>query len=114
TRAKFVEVVAAPLRSRMNREEMLEVAPHMHLRMLADVYDRAGDFDVIHSHVDIWTLPLAHRSATPTVVTMHGRLDLDHVRRPLALYPDVPLVSISDHQRLALQGIPVRWAATIR
>ena len=30
---------------------------------------------------------------------MHGRLDLDHVRHTLPLYPDIPLVSISDHQR---------------
>ena len=113
TRAKCVEVVPEPLRSRMNREEMLEVAPHIHLRMLADIYDRACDFDVIHSHVDIWTLPLAHHSATPTVLTMHGRLDLDQVRQAVALYPDVPLVSISDHQRLALRGVPVHWAATV-
>ena len=76
TRARCVEVVPSPLRRRMTRQEMLEVAPHVHLRMLADLYGRAGEFDVIHSHVDIWTLPFAYRCATPTVLTMHGRLDL--------------------------------------
>ena len=38
---------------------------------------------------------------TPSVLTMHGRLDLDQVRQSLPLYPDMPLVSISDSQRPA-------------
>lgn len=113
SRANCVEVVPAPLRRRMSRNEMIEVAPHIHLRMLADLYDRADEFDVIHSHVDIWTLPFAHRSATPTVLTLHGRLDLDHVRRTLALYPHVPLVSISDHQRHAIRDVDLNWVATV-
>jgi len=113
TDADLIEVVPTPLRLRMTRDEMIEVAPHLHLRMLADVYERAGDFDVIHSHADIWTLPFAVRTATPTVLTMHGRLDLDHVRHTLPLYPDIPLVSISDHQRTALNDLQVNWAATV-
>jgi len=92
---------------------MLEVAPHLHLRMLADVYERADEFDVIHSHVDVWTLPFAHRAATPTVITMHGRLDLEHLRKTLPLYPHLPLVSISNHQRAALDGVDLNWAATV-
>ncbi|MCU1504811.1 MAG: glycosyltransferase family 4 protein [Ilumatobacteraceae bacterium] len=113
TAAELVEVVPTPLRQWMTREEMLGVAPHLHLRMLADIYDRAGDFDVIHSHADIWTLPFALRSATPTVLTMHGRLDLEHVRQTLPLYPDVPMVSISAHQRDAVRDIAVNWVGTI-
>jgi len=114
TRAELVEVVSAPLRLRMTRQEMIEVAPHLHLHLLAEVYERAADFDVIHSHADIWTLPFARRTSTPTVLTMHGRLDLDHVRASLPLYPDVPLVSISDHQRLAVADLPgLNWAATV-
>ena len=113
TRANLAVTAAAPLRVRMSRQEMIELAPHLHLRMLADVYERADEFDVIHSHVDIWTLPFAHRSATPTVITMHGRLDLEHVHRTLPLYPHIPLVSISNHQRTALQGVDVNWAATV-
>ena len=113
TRAELVEVVPAPLRQRMTRQEMIDVAPHLHLRMLANVYDRAGDFDIIHSHADIWTLPFAHGTSTPTVLTMHGRLDLDHVRHTLPLYPDVALVSISDNQRLAVSDTDLNWAATV-
>jgi glycosyltransferase involved in cell wall biosynthesis len=113
TSASLVSVVPSALRVQMTRDEMRDVAPHLHLRMLADVYERAGDFDVIHSHTDIWTLPFANASDTPTVLTMHGRLDLDHVRQTLPLYPDMPLVSISDHQRKAVADLPIRWASTV-
>ena len=67
--------------------------------MLAEVYERASEFDVIHSHIDVWTLPFAERSATPSVLTMHGRLDTDYVQAILPLYPEIPLVSVSDSQR---------------
>ena len=98
TRATLEEVVPAPLRTRMSRQELLDVAPHIHLRLLADLY-RRGDFDVIHSHLDIWTLPFAATSETPTVTTLHGRLDLPQVRNVLPMYPQAPLVSISNDQR---------------
>jgi glycosyltransferase involved in cell wall biosynthesis len=113
TRAELEPVVSAPLRLRMSRQEMVEVAPHLHLRMLADVYRRADEFDIIHSHADVWTLPFADHALTPTVITLHGRLDLDHVRQTVPLYPRVPLVSISDSQRQPLEGLDVYWADTV-
>ena len=66
----------------------------------------------MHAHTDIWTLPFADSCSVPTVVTMHGRLDLDVVRTVLPMYPDTPLVSISDHQRRAVADLPLRWMAT--
>lgn len=112
TRARLVEAAPAPLRMTMSRAELEQVAPHLHLKMLADVYARADDFDVIHAHTDIWTLPFIGRAATPTVVTMHGRLDLDVVRAVLPLHPRTPLVSISDSQRAPVADIDLNWAAT--
>ena len=50
---------------------------------------------------------------TPTVLTLHGRLDTTAVQRVLPMYPGVPLVSISDHQRVAVDGLPVDWVATV-
>ena len=102
-----------PIRMRMSRQEMVDVAPHLHLQMLAEVYGRACEFDVIHSHVDIWTLPFARHVATPTLVTLHGRLDVAHVRATLPLYPDSPLVSISDDQRIAIEDLDLNWIATV-
>ena len=37
----------------------MNLAPHLHLEMLADLYQRADEFDVVHSHLDIWTFPFA-------------------------------------------------------
>ena len=113
TRARLSVTAPAPLRARMSRQEMIEVAPHLHLRMLAGVYARAHEFDVIHSHVDVWTLPFAQHSTTPTLLTMHGRLDLDHLRHTMPLYPRAPLVSISNHQREALDDLGLNWVATV-
>jgi glycosyltransferase involved in cell wall biosynthesis len=113
TQASLVPMVGSPLRTRMSRAEMIDVAPHIHLRMLADVNGRADEFDVIHAHTDLWTLPFVDSTSTPTVLTMHGRLDLDIVRRVVPQYPNVPLVSISDHQRRPLWRYAVNWAGTV-
>ncbi len=113
TAATLEAACAAPLRMTMTRAELQEIAPHLHLQMLADVYRDAPDrFDIVHAHTDIWTFPFAQSSPVPTVVTMHGRLDLDVVRAVLPKYPDTPLVSISDDQRRPLADLPLRWAAT--
>ena len=113
TSARLESFIDEPLRERMDAEEMAAVSPHLHLKMLTDIYGRSDDFDVIHAHTDVWTLPFAELAATPTVITMHGRLDIPLVQRLLSLYPGAALVSISEHQRLPLEGCPVDWLATI-
>jgi glycosyltransferase involved in cell wall biosynthesis len=80
--------------------------------MLAELF-AAGDFDVIHSHLDVWALPFAVASTTPTVSTLHGRLDLPMVHQVLGMYPRAPLVSISDAQRRPLDGIDLNWVGTV-
>jgi len=112
TAAHLAAIVPAPLREHMNRAELIETAPHLHLQMLSEVYRRAGEFDLIHAHTDLLTLPFVQLTTTPTVITMHGRLDIDSVSRILPLYPEVPLVSISDDQRRALDQFPLRWIGT--
>jgi glycosyltransferase involved in cell wall biosynthesis len=108
-----LEASEQPLRERFSSDEMVNLAPHLHLQMLAEIYRRADEFDVIHSHLDIWTLPFTRLCDTPTVLTMHGRLDLDFLRDLLPRYPSVPLVSISDDQRLAVAEFDLAWAATV-
>ena len=92
---------------------MANVAPHLHLEMMAELAARADDFDVIHSHLDLLALPFTRLIATPTVLTLHGRLDLDFVRELLPRYGSVPLVSISDDQRRAVEDLDLTWAATV-
>jgi glycosyltransferase involved in cell wall biosynthesis len=114
TTATLVQGSAAALRHSMSRRQLEQVAPHLHLRMLADVYRSvaADDFDIVHAHTDVWTLPFTTFSSVPTVITLHGRLDIEVARSTLALYPDAPLVSISNDQRRAVADLPLRWMAT--
>jgi glycosyltransferase involved in cell wall biosynthesis len=112
TQAKL-EAFEKPLRERFSAEEMADVAPHLHLEMMAALSARTQDFDVIHSHLDVWALPFTRLSDTPTVLTLHGRLDLDHLRDLLPRYGSVPLVSISDDQRRAVEDLDLTWAATV-
>ena len=61
------------------------------------VLDRAGDFDLIHGHVDRWNLELARRTHVPVVSTFHGRLDVPWSRAAFAERPP-GLVAISEDQ----------------
>jgi glycosyltransferase involved in cell wall biosynthesis len=108
-----LEAFEQPLRERFSSDELMNLAPHLHLQMLAELYQRAEEFDVVHSHIDIWTLPFTRLSDTPSVLTMHGRLDLDYLRDLLPRYGSVPLVSISDDQRRAVADLDLTWAATV-
>ena len=78
------------------------IAPHMLL--MEAVRRHAGEFDVLHFHNEYWPFSLFSRQRTPFLTTMHGRLDLPELCATLERFPDVPLVSISDAQRLALPG----------
>ena len=111
--AATLQAFGDPLRTRLTCDQLVTLAPHLHLEMLAEVYRRRGDFDVVHSHLDIWNLSFTRLFDTPTVLTMHGRLDLDFLQALLPRYGAVPLVSISNDQRRAVAHLDLTWAATV-
>src|SRR6187551_3579913 len=76
-------------------------------------YGRAaeGAFDVVHSHLDFHAFTGASLVATPTVTTLHGRLDLPDLPRLYSRFPHMPVISISDNQREPLPQ--ARWAGTV-
>lgn len=76
------------------------------------VAERSREFDIIHYHCDYHHFPWSRRSLTPTITTLHGRLDLPGLRRIYRGFPEMPLVSISDAQRLPL-GNGYNWVATV-
>ncbi len=80
---------------------------------MGEVYSRAarGEFDIIHSHLDFLAFPCAKLVGTPTVTTLHGRLDLADLPRIYARFPTMPVVSISDRQRAPLPT--ARWMGTV-
>ena len=73
-----------------------------HILMLEEVYRRSGEFDIIHCHLDYCHFPLLNRQSTPFLTTLHGRLDSREVAAFFGLFPDAPLVSISNNQRAFL------------
>lgn len=80
------------------------------LTTIIEVLRRAGDFDIIHSHLDWTGILLAHASPTPVVSTFHGRLD-----RPFAaaLLENAPpgLVAISRNQASVHPRVP--WTGIV-
>jgi glycosyltransferase involved in cell wall biosynthesis len=76
------------------------IAPHV--AMVEIVARRAREFDLIHLHCDHIAYPLMSRCNTPVVSTLHGRLDMPELVPIYQLYPNIPLVSISDAQRIFL------------
>jgi glycosyltransferase involved in cell wall biosynthesis len=108
TSARLISPVSGSLRlGRKNHSPII-----MHMLMLQKVYEEMeGQFDIIHSHLEFLTLPFAARSATPTVLTMHGRLDTPDYASILKSYGRMNYVSISDSQRLPVPDI--NWVKTI-
>jgi len=107
TRARLVPIVERSIRLAAKRPEWLM----WHTMMIDHVYALAEHFDVIHFHTDFLHYPLARRCPTPTVTTMHGRLDMPDLVPLHRHFHDVRLISISDSQREPLPD--ANWQATI-
>jgi len=71
----------------------------------------AEKFDIIHSHLDFLSFPLSRRCATPVLTTLHGRLDLPELLPIYREYADMPVVSISNAQRVPLPN--ANWQGTV-
>jgi len=78
------------------------LAPH--IIMLETLAQRARSFDIIHLHIDYLGYPLLRRIGVPFLTTLHGRLDLPELKAVYAAFSEVPVVSISNAQRLPLPG----------
>lgn len=105
----------ARLRAACHRS--LRLDPHSidtvadHVRLIEQVMRESGEFDIIHSHVDYIAYPLLRRMMTPHVTTLHGRLDIPNLTSLYREFSEIPLVSISNYQRLPLSW--ANWRATV-
>ena len=81
--------------------------------MLAAVaaLEQADRFDVVHSHVDVMSLPLAKAARVPVLTTFHARLDLPGLYEAVLAFGSAPLVAISRSQRRWHPN--ANWVATI-
>jgi glycosyltransferase involved in cell wall biosynthesis len=82
-----------------------------YMLMLDRVHQRAHDFDILHFHIDQFQFPLFRPVAGRTVTTLHGRQDLPDLLPLYVGFNDMPLVSISDAQRLPVPN--ANFAATV-
>jgi len=84
-------------------------SPYFYLTIEA-VLDRAGQFDIIHSHLEWASVLLARVSPVPVVSTFHGRLDLPWADETFAS-PPAGLVAISANQASTHPNVP--WAGIV-
>jgi glycosyltransferase involved in cell wall biosynthesis len=107
TSARLVPVTSRALRLDDSVQDPLA---HM-VRMVELVTRDAASYDVLHFHIDYLHFPLLRHVATPSVTTLHGRLDIPDLLPLYQAFPDAPVVSISDAQREPLPWL--NWLATI-
>jgi glycosyltransferase involved in cell wall biosynthesis len=108
TSARLVPVVDRALRLNPARPD-----PVIWHTIMADrVREMCGAFDVIHYHIDTVSLLVAKHCETPSLTTLHGRLDLPDLKPLYRRFPGHPLVSISDNQRGPLAW--ANWIGTVQ
>jgi glycosyltransferase involved in cell wall biosynthesis len=96
TAARHELCCAAPLRL---NHAVRDIIPY-YMLMLDRVRSMASEFDVLHFHIDQFHFPIFREIAHRTVTTLHGRQDLPDLVHLYRGFPDMPLVSISNAQRL--------------
>jgi glycosyltransferase involved in cell wall biosynthesis len=82
-----------------------------HVLLLEQVRRVAGDFDVLHFHLDYLPFSLFADAETPSVTTLHGRLDLPELQPIFNTFSDSPVISISQSQRIPLPQ--ARWLGNV-
>ncbi len=91
-------------------DKSIKEAAIYEMLQLTRVYERAKDFDIIHSHMGCAALPYARLVKTPTVHTLHGIFTPDNEK--LFTYArQQPFISISHDQREPRLGL--NYAATV-
>ncbi len=82
-----------------------------YMTMLDRVRQLAHQFDILHFHIDQFHFPIFNHGAAPTITTLHGRQDLPDLAELYRAFPSMPLVSISNNQRLPIPF--AKFASTV-
>ncbi|MEO5941627.1 MAG: glycosyltransferase family 4 protein [Candidatus Limnocylindrales bacterium] len=98
---RLVEIVPQALRPAGHGGD---VSGYMIATMI-EILDRETEFDVIHSHLEWYSVVLRRAVHRPFVATFHGRLDLPWSRTSFADRPD-GLVAISESQASVHPDVP--------
>jgi glycosyltransferase involved in cell wall biosynthesis len=103
--------VVSPCKQSLRLNSACEDRLVYHFLQLEQVSRNAAAFDIIHFHTDYLHYPLCRKIEAPHVTTLHGRLDLPDLVPLYNEFADVPVVSISDSQRVPLPWI--NWQGTV-
>ena len=107
TTAKLVSCCERALR--LDTGCLDQLAPHvLQLEMVQQMID---EFDIIHYHIDHIHFPLVRRAETPSLTTIHGRMDIPEYKNLYKEFDDIPLASISHSQRRPLPN--ARWIGNV-
>src|SRR5271168_1582475 len=78
-----------------------DYVPH-YMIMLDKVRRSSHLFDILHFHIDAFHMPLFREISAKTLTTLHGRQDLSDLFPLYRAFPQMPLVSISNAQRVPI------------
>ncbi|HXF65954.1 MAG TPA: glycosyltransferase family 4 protein [Burkholderiales bacterium] len=107
TSARLVSCVPRALRLDSRVKDPMPYA----LLQLEQVRKLAPEFDVLHFHTDLLHFPILRSLRARSLTTLHGRLDLPDLPPLYDEFQDMPLVSVSNHQRKPLPR--ANWIATV-
>lgn len=107
TRARLAAMSRCSLR--LDKHSIDPVADHVH--MAEQVLRLSDEYDVIHSHIDYIGYPCWRQMRTAHLTTLHGRLDIANLTNLYREFDDIPVVSISNYQRMPLSW--ANWLGTV-
>jgi glycosyltransferase involved in cell wall biosynthesis len=107
TRADLVPLCEQALRLSKELRDPLA----LHFLMIEQVAQREREFDVLHFHIAPLHFSVARRLDVAHVTTLHGRLDLPDLVPLYREFRDIPVVSISEAQRLPIPH--ANWTGTV-
>jgi len=107
TNARLVPACSQALRL---DHECVDPLAH-HFNLVEQVMQQKDAFDVIHFHIDYLHFSMSRREEISNLTTLHGRLDIPDLVPLYREFSEMPVVSISDAQRLPLPWI--NWQGTV-
>lgn len=107
TKARLVKACSSSLRLSKSIDDPVAY----HIIQMEQVREMMNDFDVLHYHTDYLHFPFSQNNSLPHITTLHGRLDLPHLKDVYQKFSNVPVVSISNSQRFPLPM--AQWVRTV-
>jgi glycosyltransferase involved in cell wall biosynthesis len=103
--------LVAPCQRSLRKNERCKDPIAREVILIDHVVEHAREFDVIHFHTGYLHFAISRHLPVPHVTTLHGRLDLPDLVPLYQRFNDVPVISISNAQRVPLPW--ANWEATI-